>query len=82
MRSQVFCHGFIVMFPQGVSVISLCLQYLLGKACSTFYVMQATLAKFCLHAGNMKIITQNEARTSISKLCIIVPVYLSMHHVQ
>jgi hypothetical protein len=32
----------------------------LGQACSTFYVVQATLAKFGLLAGNMKFSTQNE----------------------
>jgi len=30
VRSQVFHCGFLVMFPQGVSVISLCLQHFLG----------------------------------------------------
>jgi hypothetical protein len=32
----------------------------LDQACSTFYVVQANLAKFGLHAGNMKFNTQNE----------------------
>jgi hypothetical protein len=26
----------------------------------TFYIVQATLAKFCVHAGNMKFNTRNE----------------------
>jgi hypothetical protein len=30
------------------------------QACSTFFMVQATSAKFDLHAGNMKSNTQNE----------------------
>lgn len=34
--------------------------YVLQQACSTFYIVQATLAKFCVHAGTMKFNTRNE----------------------
>jgi hypothetical protein len=32
----------------------------LDQACPTYFVVWATLAKFGLHAGNMKFNTQNE----------------------
>jgi hypothetical protein len=34
--------------------------FFLGQARSTFRVVRATLAKFGLHAGNMKLDSQNE----------------------
>jgi hypothetical protein len=34
--------------------------YVLQQACSAFYIVQATLAKFCVHAGNMKLNAQNK----------------------
>jgi hypothetical protein len=43
------------------------------SACSTFYVVRATLAKFGLYAGNMKFNTHNEERIS-TRICTILPV--------
>ena len=57
------------------------------QAWSTCYVVPATLAIFGLHAGIMKFNTQNEGwihtyiHTHVRVLmCIILPEYLSMHH--
>jgi hypothetical protein len=55
----------------------------LDQAHSTFYVVWATLAKFSLHAHNMKFNTHNEEWTRIHIIIhIILPVYVSVHHVQ
>jgi hypothetical protein len=50
----VVLYGYISTYQ--VTSPTLCLD----QARSTFYVVQATPAKFCPHAGNVKFNTQNE----------------------
>jgi hypothetical protein len=47
-----------VLIPLGISSLSL------QQARSTFYVVQATLAQFGLHAGNVELKKQNAGRIS------------------
>jgi hypothetical protein len=54
---HLFCHeGGGIKFHQNVGSYSTALY----QACSTSHVVHATLAKFGLHAVNMKFNTQNE----------------------
>jgi hypothetical protein len=50
---------------KNVSNTSFKRPYNTGQACSTFYEVRASQAKFCLHAGNMKSNTRNKEWISI-----------------
>jgi hypothetical protein len=58
-------------------------KYSVRHTHSTFYVVRAASAKCGLHVHNMKFNTQNEDRIIIHIIIsTILPVYLSIHHVQ
>ena len=55
----------------------------LDQACLNCNVLPVTLAKSGLHAGNMKLNTQNVEQRSIGIIiCIILPVHSPIHHVR
>ena len=53
-----------------------CQQYWLDQACSSFYAVSATPAKFGLQAGSKKFYTQNEEWTGT---CIIIMYFYRQH---